>query len=541
MLSMKIYRNILGLLLGLILISCGNETTTSSNEKRTVFHYNQINPISSLDPAFAKSQNNIWAVDHIFNGLVTLDDNLKIQPAIAQSWDISEDGKSYTFTLRNDVYFHDNECFPEGKGRKVTAQDVVYSFNRILDHTLNSPGSWIFKGKVTDQTPFEAKDESTFVLHLKEAFRPMLGILTMQYCSVIPKEAVDKYGRNFRTKPVGTGPFKIKTWLENQSLFLTKNDNYFEKKNGNNLPNTDAIKVSFITDRKTAYLELMSGKIDFMSGLESSYVNELLNRKGELLEDKKEKLQLLKSPYLNMEYLGFNLETNNEALKNKKVRQALNYGFDRAQMLKSLRNNVGKPANSGFTPRGLPSFDSAKVPGYTFDQGKAMALLAEAGYPNGKGIPELSLLTNKDYLDLCTFIAKQWEDLGITVKIDVMESATLRQRMTKGNAPFFRASWIADYPDAESFFTVFYSKNPSPPNYTRFKNPKFDELYEAALKENDDDKRYALYQEMDKIIVDEAPVVFLFYDETAVFAGSNISGLSKNAINLLSVKNISKN
>ncbi len=514
--------------------SDGGSSSATSGAKK-VFVYNQINSITSLDPAFAKSQNNIWGVDHLFNGLVRLDEQLNIQPAIAKSWEISEDGKTYTFKLRDDVFFHDHSLFEGGKGRKVVAQDVVNSFNRIIDKKINSPGSWLFKGKVANNA-FTATDDYTFVMKLNEAFRPMLGILTMQYCSIIPQEIVDKLGKEFRNNPVGTGPFKFKKWIEGQALFLTKNENYFES-----VPKVDAVKVEFMSDRKTAFLEMMKGKIDFMSGLESSIANELLTPTGELNPAKKDQLQLLKAPYLNTEYLGINLKQNaTNPLMKKKVRQALNYGFDRAQMLKTLRNNIGKPADAGFTPRGLPSYSTSATPGYHYNPDKARQLLKEAGYPNGKGLPEIELLTNKDYLDLCTFITRQWEDLGVKVKIELMESATLRQQMTKGNADFFRASWIADYPDAESFFTVFYSKNPAPPRYTRFENAKFDQLYEQALQENDDAKRHDLYHQMDRILIEEAPVIFLFYDETALFVQKDVSGISKNAINLLDLRKVEK-
>ena len=200
---------------------------------------------------------------------------------------------------------------------------------------------------------------------------------------------------------------------------------------------------------------------------------------------------------------------------------------------------MGKPASNGFTPRGLPSFND-KVMGYDYNPDKARRLLLEAGFKNGENLPPIKLMTNKDYLDLCTFISRQWEDLGIKTSVDVMESATLREMMTKGTAPFFRASWIADYPDAESFYTVFYSKNPAPPNYTRFKNAAFDELYESSLSENDDAKRYAIYQQMDAILIDQAPVIFLFYDESSRFAKADIEGLSRNAMNLLPLKRVKK-
>jgi oligopeptide transport system substrate-binding protein len=520
--------------------SCQNPTITS--EIRKAFRYNQHNAITSLDPAFAKSQNNIWAVDCLFNGLVQLDDSLILRPSIAKSWEISEDAKTYTFRLRNDVFFHNNAVFEGEKGRKVLANDVKYSFERLIDSKLSSPGSWIFKDRVVLDSAFSAPNDSTFVLRLMQPFQPMLQILTMQYASIVPKEAIDKYGREFRNHPVGTGPFMFKIWAENQALVVVKNPNYFERDAlGVQLPYLDAVKTSFISDRKTAFLEFKKGNLDYFFGLESSYINELLTSDGELLPDLQSKFNFYKNPYLNTEYLGIKLDEKVASpLQLRKIRQALNCGFDRDKMLKTLRNNVGKPANSGFTPRGLPSFDDQTVAGYQYDPEKAKRLLKEAGFPNGKNIPEITLLCDQTYLDLCTFITRQWEDLGIRVKVEVSEIATLRERMRNGKASFFRASWIADYPDAESFLTCFYGKNTPPPNYTGFKKEKFDQLYEQSLSETDVEKRYYLYHEMDKIIIDEAPVVFLFYDETAQFSSKNISGLSKNAINLLSLKRVKK-
>ncbi len=525
--------------LGLIFSACGNKPKRNPGQ---VFHYNQINSITSLDPAFAKSQNNIWAVDHLYNGLVQLDDALNVKPAIAKRWSISDDGKTYSFILRDDVFFHDDPVFESGKGRKVVADDFVYSFNRIIDDKTASPGSWIFKGRVAEVEPFQALNDSTFIMNLKSAFRPMPGILTMQYCSVVPREAVEKYGNDFRRKPVGTGPFKFKNWLENQVLFLIKNENYFETEAGKRLPYLDAVRISFIADRKTAFLELMNGKLDFFSGLESSIINELLTPNGELQPAKKDQLNFFKTAFLNTEYLGINMNFDDEAspLAKKKVRQALNFGFDRAKMMQSLRNNIGKVANSGFTPAGLPSFDAVQVKGYDYNPEKAKQLLAEAGYPNGKGLKRITLLTNKDYEDLCTFITRQWEDIGLMVQVEIVESATLRQMMSKSQAAFFRGSWIADYPDAENYFAVFYGKNPAPPNYTQFSNPEFDKLYEMALLENDDEKRFELYQQMDQILIEESPVIFLFYDETALFTRKNIEGLRVNAINLLNLKRVRK-
>ena len=528
------------------LFGCTN--TPSNMESRQAFRYNQHNPITSLDPAFARTQNNIWAVDCLFNGLVQLDDSLNVTPCIAKDWSISSDGLSYRFILRKDVFFHDEKAFLNGKGRQVVASDVVYSFQRLLDDAWPKPGSWIFKGRVAPDSAFVAESDSVFVLRLITPFQPMLQILTMQYASILPQEVCEFWGRDFRRHPVGTGPFRFKVWAENQALVLIKNENYFEKDSaGTRLPYLDAVKTTFIGDRKTAFLEFRKGNLDYFFGLESSYINELLTLEGTLQPALADRFYFLKNPYLNSEYLGIRMDTTLSGtstnaslnpLQIKKIRQALNFGIDRSQMLRTLRNNVGRPATSGFAPRGLPSFDDISVPGYRYDPARAIRLLKEAGFSRGKNLPNITLLCNNDYLDLCTFIARQWEDLGVKVSIEMTETALLRERMRNGQAPFFRASWIADYPDAESFLTCFYSKNAAPPNYTHFKHPGFDQLYEACLRETDPVQRYFFYRNMEKILIEEAPVIFLFYDETAQFASRRVSGLSRNAINLLSLKKV---
>jgi len=524
----------------MLLTSCGGCEQKVGN-KLNFFRYNQASGIASLDPAFAKDQSGIWVCNQLYNSLVQLDDKLDIKPCIAKSWDISDDGLTYTFHLRKDVKFHDNPCFESGKGRVVTAADVVFSFSRIIDPKTASPGAWIFNKDVDPATPFTALNDSTFQLKLQRAFRPVLGILTMQYCSVIPAEAVKKYGADFRAHPVGTGPFMLKAWKEGTALILDRNPEYFEQdSSGQRFPYIDGIKVSFIDNKKTEFLSFKQKQIDFISGLDGSYIDEVLDENGDLKPELKDKFNLLKTPYLNTEYFGFLLKGDAKAnpLLNKKVRQAINYGFDRREMIKYLRKGVGRPAESGFTPYGLPSFDADKVKGYTFDVDKAKQLLKEAGYTNGAGLPEIKLYTNETYKEFALFISKQLEQLGLNVKIEIDNPSILREWMTQGKVNFFRGSWLADYPDAESYFAVFYSKNGSPPNYTRFNNADFDRLYEKALAENDDAKRYEIYHQMEQIIIEEAPVVPLFYDEVLRFSQKNIEGLEPNALNLLDLKRV---
>ncbi len=525
----------------IVLCRCGNNNTVSNKK---ILRYNQSSGITSLDPAFARDQANIWAVRQLYSSLVQLDKNLNIVPCIAKHWEISENGLTYTFHLRNDVRFIDHEVFSNTKGRKITAHDVAYSFSRIIDVETASPGSWIFNGKVADENPFTAIDDTTFILKLKSPFRPMLSILTMEYTCIVPKEAIDKFGKDFRSNPVGSGPFKMKVWKEGNVLILVKNESYFEKDNaGNSLPYLDGVKISFIESKETQYLKFIQGDIDFMSGLDKSYINELLTADGKLKEKHKPRINMLKAPYLNTEYLGILSDTANDLVKNhpfelKYVRQAINYSFDRKEMIQYLRNNVGVPAHSGFVPMGLPSFNAEVVKGYNYNPEKARKLLKQAGIESENQFPATTLYMNAAYEDLGIYIQQQLKNLGIPVKLELVPGAFLREQMSKSKALFFRGSWIADYPDAESYLTPFYSKNGSPPNYTRFSNKTFDALYEKAVNENNDDARYALYQEMDKILVDEAPVVPLFYDEVVRFVRKNVKGLEPNAMNMLDLRTI---
>lgn len=502
-----------------------------------IFKYNQASGITSLDPAFAKNQANIWAVSQLYNGLVQLDENLEIAPSIAKKWFYSNSAKTITFTLRNDVYFHDSEIFGNQK-RKVVAQDFVYSFSRIIDEKVASPGAWIFNGKIDTLQPFIAIDDTTLQVNLKEAFGPMLGILTMPYCFVVPKEAIDEYGIDFRAKPLGTGPFIFKVWEEGTALVALKNDNYFEQdKAGNTLPYVDGFKVNFTESKKMEYLNFMKGNLDMLSGVDKSFVEEIFNEKANLKEEWNERLVLYKAPFLNTEYLGFNLNSSNKWIQNKKFRQAINYCFDKQQMIQYLRKGVGLVAENGFIPKGLPAYNDSLKTGYSYQTEKAKSLLNEIAYDGS----EITLSTNETYKDIALYIINEAEKIGVNMKVEVVQPSLLREWMVNEQVDFFRGSWIADYPDAENYLSLFYSENGAPPNYTRFKNEQFDSLYKEASKESDFDKRIALYQKMDSIVVNEAPVVFLYYDEIIRLTHQNISGAKPNALNLLDIKYIKKN
>ena len=536
------------LCLSIILSACSDKST-EEKEKRTVFRYNESAGIASLDPIFASKVENIWAVNQLFNGLVQMDDELQVQPCIADSWDISDDGLTYTFYLRSDVYFHDDEVFEEGKGRKVVAADFVHSLFRILNPDESSPGLWIFNNiDRTDGKGFEAIDDNTLKIHLIHPFPPFLGLLTMQYCSVVPFEATERYGRDFRSHPVGTGPFKFKFWKEGVKLVFVKNENYWEKdEDGSSLPYLDAVTVSFLAEKQVVFLEFKKGLLDMVSGLDQMPKDDVLSHTGKLNPIYKDKFRLETLPYLKTDYLGILVDPNSDLVKNsplklKAVRQAINYAIDRKQMITYLRNNIGSPANSGIVPRGMPSFDAKKVKGYTYDPDKATALLASAGFKGDNELPEITITTSKNYREMCEFMQHQLGEVGIKIRIDVQQAINLSELIATSRVNFFRKNWLADYPDAENYLALFYSKNFAPigPNYTHFYSKEYDELYEKSQLEVIDTIRFRYYQQMDRIIIEEAPIVPLYYDDVIRLVQNSISGLSTNPMNLLTLKRVKK-
>lgn len=529
------------LFISIVTFSCSNDIRKDRDHQ--VFRYNEHSNIPTLDPAFARNPQSIWPANQLYNGLVQLDDSLNIKPDIAKSWTVNDTTNTYTFTLRSDVFFHKNKVFLSSQSggfdstRTVVASDFSYSFDRLLDEKVASSGSWVLQNVHS----YRAENDTTFSIQLKQPFPAFLGLLSMRYCSVVAKEAVEYYGSEFRRNPVGTGPFQFKLWEENVKLVLRKNPLYFEKDEaGNQLPYLEAVAITFIPDKQSEFLQLVQGKIDFISGLDSSYKDELVTTKGELQEKHKDQLKLITGPYLNTEYLGFFMESKSPEIESLALRQAINYGFDRVKMVTYLRNGMGIPAVNGFIPKGLPGFDN--IEGFTYQPEKARELVEQYKLESGSEKPEISIGTNSQYLDLCEYIQRELEKLGIAVTIDVVPPSTLRQLKSSGELDIFRASWVADYPDAENYLSLFYSPNftPNGPNYTHYKNETFDSLYVKAQSISNIDERKLLYTKMDSLVIRQAPIVPLFYDMAVRFVNNKVTGLGINPQNFLVLKRVKK-
>jgi peptide/nickel transport system substrate-binding protein len=528
----------------IFLTSCKGED--KHTEKHTVFSYNEGNSITSLDPAAASSFENIQGVNQLFNGLVQMNDKLTVDPAIARKFSVTADGVIYTFNLRSDVYFHDNACFKDGKGRKVVASDFTYSFNRLYDAKVSRALSDVAIVDNSEGKGFLAVNDSTLQIFLKRPFGAFLNILTMKYFSVIPHEAVEMYKEDFRKNPVGTGPFTFVLWEEGTKLIMHKNPNYFETdEQGTRLPYVDGVSVSFIKQRQSAIIELLNEKIDMISGADA--LDDALNSNGELTEEYRKKFDLQRGPFLKTDYVGILIDPNIDMVKKSPVRlkafrQAMNYAFDREKMIKFLRKNVGVPATAGFIPMGLKSFNDKVVKGYTYDPDKVRELLKQAGYPNGEGLPSVTLYTTEHYRKLLEYMQSQFAENHIKVEISVEPNSVLSDKVNKSQFLMFKKSWVADYADEENFLSKFYSRNFAPGgyNYFHYANPRYDKLFERAMMESNDSLRRSLYQQMDMMVIEDAPVIPMYYDEVLRIVNKRVSGLGINPMNLLNLKTVKK-
>ena len=522
------------LVIFIFISSCSHEVKDVHNN---IFRYNEAASITSLDPVFSNNQSNIWATNQIFNTLLELDSNMHIKPSIAKEWNVSNDGLVYTFLLRNDVFYHKSPCFGKDSTRLLNAFDFQYSVSRLANQNLLSPGRWVLD--YFDLGDINILNDSILEIQLERPFPGLLGLLTMNYFAFVPKEAVEYYGDSFSQNPIGTGPFYFKYWKQNDKLIFLKNTNYFEYENNIRLPYLDGISISFITQKESVFMNFILGNFDFVSGLDNSFRDEFLSSNGNLLDEYSNSFYLITTPYLNTEYLAFNLnkaKQENSPLISKDFRKALNYSFDRSMMTQYLRNGLVSPANKGFVPTVLSNcYD---VDGFFYSPDSVNYFLKKV--PNRN--QSIVLHTTQDYLDICEYIQYNAKNFGINISIEISSPPVHRELFSSGESSFFRASWIGDYPDPENYLSLFYSKNKSPfgPNYTHFDNPLYDSLYQMSFLIEDQQARCSLFSQMESILIDEAVIMPLYYDYVVRLVSKDITGMSLNAMNSLSLKHVQK-
>lgn len=509
-----------------------------------VYRINELENIRSLDPVGINDVVSHHVAHQIYDLLVDLDTSLNLVPQLATRWEISEDGTLYTFHLRKGPKFQDNSCFPDGKGREFNSADVKYSLDRVCDPRTGTLGFDYYKNyvegaleyfeevsaarkenrepKITGVSGFIAKDDSTFQIKLKKPFGPFIYYLTLAYAYVIPKEAVDKYGKDFFQNPVGTGPFIFVDWKPDLELNMKKNPNYWEKDAyGNQIPYIDGIKFKFIKEVSQQFLEFRNGNIDESYRLPNESFKEIVTTE-KTLKPEFASFILQKTPSLAIQFYGF--LTTGKIFNNEKVRQAFNYAIDRDKILRFVLNGQGyMGAIHGIVPPAMPKYHTKDIKGYSFDLERARKLMEEAGYPGGKGFPDAVLQINSGgdrNIQIAESIQSMLKEIGVNMKLNIMQFAQHLDNIDAGRADFYRLGWIADYPEPESFLNLYYGKNVpkdpkaiSPINSTRFQNAEYDALFEKAIATTDQTERYKLYKEAEQIAITQAPMMLIYYDE----------------------------
>ncbi len=555
-------------------IAMGSCKDVDKKSDLQVFHYNEDVSVTTLDPAFVKSQSEIWIVSQIFNGLVDLDEHLQPIPSLAKSWEFSNQNKTITFHLRRDALF----CFPGKEGKPafkpLNSLDVVYSLSRIADPLLASPGAWIFAEKLDQDLTkaFVAIDDSTFRLNLLKPEASMLSLLATNYGFILSNAQMNVDNSIIGRHPIGTGPFFLRRWEEDIKLVLRKHPNYHEFDDKKiRLPYLDAVNVTFVKNKQTAFMQFIAGSYDFFNGLEGSFKDELLTETATLKPKYSQKLKAIIVPFLNTEYIGcymgdFPNKTN--WLKDKNLRKALELAIDKPMLVRFFRNGLGDVGSHGFIPPtlvqkiqyrqidtassrfaktqnlktssfekpALVSLERASLQRIT----SAKAYFNQSGYARQPQKPILTISTTPDYLDMVVFLQEAWGRIGVKVAIDIQTGGMLRQLRNEGKIELFRGSWIADYPDAENYLACFYSPYHSPngPNYTRYSNTDFDGLYRNIVSELGENRANAIVKANELILAD-APVIPLYYDKSIRLFHPWVVGLTNDASNRLILKRVS--
>lgn len=531
-------------------------------------HYNETDKLQTLSPSHLTDAISNHVATQIYEGLVKFDPRtLEVIPALAEKWTIDETGTLYTFTLRSNVKFHDDACFPEGKGRALTAQDVLYSyellctksdknenFGTTLSHRVVGADAFYDAGANAKPGSLEGVkviDDHTVTIKLVSPNNSFLGILANSSASIIPKESVDKYGDQTR---VGTGPFSFGSIAgDTTQMVLVRNANYYGKDTlGNALPFLDSINISFI-DNKVAELELFKeGKLDFVWGLNADAVKTFVPQVIQDFTAKPPKYVLYHSSELVTQMYEFN--TTKAPFDDVRVRKAFSYAVDRKYIVDEvLAGEAYGPGINGICPPALPGYKASEIIGYEkvgesdnitrenkiAEREMARKLLTEAGYPNGKGFPTVKLVLNSGgsrNTRVAEAISSQLREvLNINVEI---ANVSFQQKLNDAKyarSDIYRSAWVADYPSAESFLSLFYGADvpdslnqPSFPNTTRYKNPVFDSLYVAGREARTIEEANRLFLLAEQVMLNDAPAMILWYDENYRLAQSHVRNFWAN-------------
>jgi oligopeptide transport system substrate-binding protein len=514
-----------------------------------VEEYKTLYPLSMTDAASTKIGNSI------FQGLVTFSsDNLEILPCLAENWVLTNNGTLYTFKLRKNVFFHNDKCFPDGKGRELKAKDIKYCLDRLCEKSVLNSSSFLvldrikgateYNNSVNDKTGgvsgIKVIDDYTISIELAYPFNSFLQLMALQIGWIYPKEAIEKYGDEIIKHPVGTGAFIIKNNKQGEILILQKNTNYWEfDKLGNKLPYLDAIKYTFVKEKSEEFAQFVNGNLDLEFGIPNEEVDSI--KKLSAIDKENLPYLIQEIPSFTVEYFTF--QHQSEIFDDVKVRKAFNHAVDKDFIVNNILRGLGVPLDHGIIPPTIAGYPYEKINGLLYDPKLAKQYLAEAGFPGGKNFPVLTLQLNyggASNLQVAEALQKMLQDnLGVNIELTLLPITQHYERVENGKALFWRDGWVADYSDPENFLQLFYGKfvpenlsEASVYNTSRYKSALFDAVYEKALKETDVKKRMDYYREAAQIITDDAAVIPVFCKKSIRLLNKRVQNLPLNSMEI---------
>ncbi len=532
----------------LSLVACTKKEVT--NEK--VLNLAVASEVKGMDPIYANDMYSSNEVARVYESLLQyhyLKRPYQLSPNLAEALpEVSNDGLTYTFKIKKGVVFQDDKAFPGGKGRELVAQDFVYSIKRLADPKLQGLGWWTIDGKIkglnewresnskADKVDYDAEveglkalDSHTLQFTLIKPFPQFLYALAMTFTSAVAKEVVEFYGNEFLNHPVGTGPFTLPEFKQTNRIEYTRNPTFREKTFpcdaseefekiakeycGKKLPLVEKLVINILKEDQPRWLNFQKGNLDYIAIPKDNF-DAAVTPSNELAADLSKKgIELMIQPSLDVTYTAFNHDL--ELLKNKKLRQAMSLAYDVTTSNKLFYNNRALPAQS-LVPPGIAGHINGFVNAYR-GVGKAeqieqaKKLLAEAGYPEGKGLKELTYDCPSSTVSrqIGEYFRQQMAQIGVKIKVVQNTWPELQNKIDRRQVELWGIAWGADYPDAENFLQLLYGPNRSPgANGSGYNNPEFNRLYASASIMQDTPERTALYEKMVRMAAEETPWIY---------------------------------
>lgn len=515
------------LLLSLTCLLVFTSACTKKVERTNTLRDAVASNIKGLDPAQVEDIYSAKVVHQIFETLLHYNPKkrpLELEPLLLESMpEVSKDGLTHIFKLKKGIRFQDHKDFAEGKGRELTAHDIVYSWLRVCDPAIKTAGFWIFDGKIkglnewrekkqkgfadynTPVAGLEVKDPYTLVVKVVKPYYQFHFLLTTHYTAIVPREIVQILGPDFMSQPIGSGPFQMKRWTRSSQIVLEKNKNYW---NPSGAAHIDQLIIREITEDQPRWLEFLKGDLDIALVPKDNFDSTIQN--GQLLPDLKKKgLELIVSDDMDILYIGFNM-ADPILGKNKDLRKAMALAHDSNLAIQKFLNGRAVLAETLIPPNTLGFDAEFKNPLHKFNLEAAKELLKKAGYPEGKGLPEIefSVGANPTYRQMAELFQQEMQAIGIKIKISIFSFPQFIERLKNRKNQMWLVGWTGDFPEASNFYQMLHSVNQSPgPNYMNFKNAEYDRLYDQSQAVPAGAARVKNYAKMNAIIAEEVPMI----------------------------------